>query len=257
MSPAVPGCAKMRTVGCAEERRATKTSTRSGNATVAGLVYHFEFSNGRRESLRVDAASLTPQSTDLPAWTELSFHQCAGCPLSTAEVPHCPMAANFVPLVELFGSVRSYDEVTVRVESEERTVIKQTTMQRALRSLMGLLAASSACPRVDFLKPMAYFHLPFSSEQETIYRVASSYLLAQYFRQQKGKGPDISLAGLKTHYEALIQVNAAMAKRIHSVELGDSAVNALVLLDLLAQALPFSIETALEELRQPFEKFVS
>ncbi len=165
------------------------------------------------------------------------------------------MAVNFVPLVELFGRLRSYEDVTAQVESEERIVIKRTTVQRALRSLMGLLAASSACPHVDFLKPMAHFHLPFSSEEETIYRVASSYLLAQYFRRQQGKDADWRLDGLKAHYQALQQVNAAMARRMRSIEIDDSAVNALVLLDLFAQTLPFSIESALEELQPAFEKY--
>ncbi|MDA8109492.1 MAG: hypothetical protein M0015_12805 [Betaproteobacteria bacterium] len=222
---------------------------------MATLVYHFEFPSGRKESLRIDPSAPAGQGAGLPAWTELGFQQCANCPLSPADAPRCPMAVNFVPLVELFGRLRSYEDVTAQVESEERIVIKRTTVQRALRSLMGLLAASSACPHVDFLKPMAHFHLPFSSEEETIYRVASSYLLAQYFRRQQGKDADWRLDGLKAHYQALQQVNAAMARRMRSIEIDDSAVNALVLLDLFAQTLPFSIESALEELQPAFEKY--
>lgn len=222
---------------------------------MTSLVYHFEFPNGRMESLRVDPTGLVEQGAALPAWTELAFHQCANCPLSPADTARCPMAVNFVPLIELFGRLRSYEDVTVQVESEERIVIKRTSVQRALRSLMGLLAASSACPRVDFLKPMAHFHLPFSSEQETIYRVASSYLLAQYFRRQRGAQADWQLAGLKAHYEALQHVNAAMAQRMRSIEIDDSAVNALVLLDLFAQTLPFAIESALAELQPAFDKY--
>lgn len=218
------------------------------------MTYRFEFPDGRQEALRVDSDAVPAPDDELPPWTELGFHRCANCPLSPASAPRCPMAVNFVPLVALFGRLRSYDEVTVSVESEERTVAKRTTVQRALRSLMGLLAASSACPHVNFLKPMAHFHLPFSSEEETIYRVASSYLLAQYFRRRDGSEADWGLEGLKENYEQMQQVNAGMAKRMRAIQIDDSTLNALVLLDLFAQTLPFSIESALEELQPAFEK---
>ena len=169
------------------------------------------------------------------------------------------MAVRLVPLVELFGKVRSYEEVTAHVESEERTVTKRTTVQRALRSLMGLLSATSECPHVGFLRPMAHFHLPFSSAEETIYRVASMYLLAQYFRKQQGQPADSGLEGLKAHYHDLQQVNASMAKRLAEISAhdaksnGDSSVNALVLLDVFAQSMPDSIDAQLEELRPAFQ----
>jgi len=222
--------------------------------SAAKLVYHFQFPDGRTESLQVGAAVPGQAQADLPPWTELGFHQCANCPLSAADTPHCPMAVSLVPLVVLFDKVRSYDDVTAQVESEERTVTKRTSVQRVLRSLMGLLSASSECPRIDFLKPMARFHLPFSSMEETIYRVVSSYLLAQYFLRQQGKPADAGLEGLKARYRALQQVNAGMAARLGAIRLegGDSSVNALVLLDLFAHSLPYSIDAELEELRPAF-----
>ena len=36
--------------------------------------------------------------------------------------------------------------------------------------------ALSGCPVLEQLKPMARFHLPFASVEETIYRAASMYL---------------------------------------------------------------------------------
>jgi hypothetical protein len=171
------------------------------------------------------------------------------------------MAVDFVPLVDLFARLRSHEEVTVQVQSSERTVGKRTTVQVALRSLMGLLSASSACPRVDFVKPMAHFHLPFSSERETIYRVASSYLLAQYLRRRKGEKFDPGLDGLKVHYRELQQVNQAMASRIRQIAYGteikmaDGTINALTLLDVFAQTVPLSIDATLEDLQPAFEQY--
>ena len=226
---------------------------------MANLVYRFEFPDGHAESLQVRMPAQDDSPEDVPGWTRLSFHQCGNCPLSPSETRDCPMAVRLVPLVELFGKVRSYEEVTAHVESEERTVTKRTSVQRALRSLMGLLSATSDCPHVAFLRPMAHFHLPFSSAEETIYRVASMYLLAQYFRKQQGQPADSGLEGLKAHYHELQQVNASMARRLAELSAhdeksnGDSSVNALVLLDVFAQSMPDSIDAQLEELRPAFQ----
>ena len=222
---------------------------------MANLVYRFRFPDGRTESL--DAGAGAPR-TELPRWTELGFHQCSNCPLAAAQTPRCPMAVRLVPLVALFEKVRSYDDVTAQVESDERTVTKRTSVQKVLRSLMGLLSASSDCPHIEFLKPMAHYHLPFSSREETVYRVVSTYLLAQYFLRQQGKPADAGLEGLKAHYRELQQVNQGMAARLGAirVEEGDSSVNALVLLDLFAQSLPDSIDADLEELLPAFQEFL-
>jgi hypothetical protein len=220
---------------------------------VQTIAYHFQFPDGGNESFVVgeDGTDSLPEA--LPDWTALEFHQCANCPLAVASTPHCPMAVNFVKLVDVFGQRQSYDPVETQIEMAERTVSKSTTVQRAVGSLMGLLAAASDCPHVDFLKPMLHFHLPFSSEEETIYRVTSTYLLSQYFEQQENRPHDWSLESLKRNYQRLQIVNAAMANRLRSLHQTDSAVNALVLLDLLAKALPYTIDEALEELRPIFQ----
>jgi hypothetical protein len=105
---------------------------------------------------------------------------------------------------------------------------------------------------------MAHYHLPFSSREETVYRVVSTYLLAQYFRRQQGKPADTGLEGLKAHYRELQQVNQGMAARLGAIrhEQGDSSVNALVLLDLFAHSLPDSIDADLEELLPAFQEFL-
>lgn len=225
---------------------------------VSKLMYRFEFPDGRSEALEIGTPAPGVRPADLPPWTELGFHQCANCPLSPSDTKHCPMAVRLVPLVALFEKVRSYDDVAAQVQSEERTVAKRTSVQKVLRSLMGLLSASSDCPRIEFLKPMAHYHLPFSSREETVYRVVSTYLLAQYFRRQQGKRADAGLEGLKAHYRELQQVNQGMAARLGAIRdaQGDSSVNALVLLDLFAHSLPDSIDAELEELRPAFQDFL-
>ncbi len=217
-----------------------------------GLTYRYQFNDGSTASFAIKPVACSDDA-GLPEWTMLGFHQCRHCPLSSATTPRCPMAVAFVPLIEAFGKRLSYDTVTVQVESEERTVSKSTSLQQAVGSLMGLLAATSGCPRTGFLKPMAHFHLPFANEQETIYRVASMYLLAQYFERGRGREPDWDLKHLRQHYEDLQLVNAAMALRLRAISDKDGTLNALVLLDLFAKALPFSIDDMLEDVRPVFE----
>lgn len=212
------------------------------------VTYHFNFADGRSAVLG-NTRRPAADGAALPDWTRLDFHQCPNCPLAPQTTPHCPMAADLVELVQTAGALASYEEVEVRVETAERGIVKRTTVQRAAGALMGLLAAGSDCPHVAFLKPMAHFHLPFATQEENIYRVVSSYLLAQYLRQQDGLQPDWALAGLKRHSQAMQSVNMAMAERIRAAAQKDGAINALVLLDLLAKALPYSIDEQLEEIK--------
>lgn len=222
------------------------------------LLYRFAFADGAQACVPVgETHPAAPPSAqqDGPSWTALAFHQCHNCPLRPEDTPHCPMAQHFVPLLSAFVHRNSYDPVTVDVEFEERMVRKASTVQRAMGSIMGLLAAQSGCPHTAFLRPMAHYHLPFASEEETLYRVASMYLLAQYLRQSEGLEPDWAMVRLKAHYAELQRVNAAMAQRLRASQQEDGAVNAVTLLDLLAKALPYSINEALADIAPVFKAY--
>lgn len=77
-------------------------------------------------------------------------------------------------------------------------------MQRGLSSLLGLILATRDCTYTRYFRPMARFHLPLASEEETIYRAASMYLLAQYLRANDGKQVDINLTRSAEIYKLLI-----------------------------------------------------
>jgi hypothetical protein len=230
-----------------------------GQANMGDLsfLYRFRLADGRRQAfeLRLDSTTLEPHSNpaeERPDWTRIEFHQCPNCPLTPADRPHCPLALRLSPLMPLFEGLQSHNEVDVEAVTAERTVTGHTTAQRALSSVMGLIVATSGCPHTLFLKPMARFHLPLSSEEETVYRASSMYLLAQYFRCKQGEAADFELLGLKRTYDTLHRINVAMAERLRAVSSKDSAVNAVVLLDLFTKAMPYSIEESLEEIRYLF-----
>lgn len=225
------------------------------------IVYEFVFPDG---SHRVCGIRLNPQSIDqyteedvtLPGWTLLSYHQCPNCPLDSTATPHCPVAVNLVKLVKETSDLRSYDKVEVKITTPERTVSSVTTIQRGISSLLGLTMATSACPHTSYLKPMARFHLPFASEQETLCRATSMYLLAQYFLYKQGKSPDLELTGLNEVYRNLQIVNNSLAQRLRAASDQDAAVNAIILLDLFAKAFPYCIEESMEDVRYLFTAFI-
>lgn len=221
------------------------------------LTYRFSLPNGRERvfPLKLDSASaeLVPAPTEAaPPWTKLEFNQCSGCPLSAAKVSHCPAALQMAGLIDEFTDVVSFDEVRVTVETDERSVSSTLSAQQAVASLMGLLMAASGCPRIAVFRPMARFHLPFSNEMETAYRVAAMYLLAQHFAASEGAAPDVLLQRLEEVYRGIHAVNRGMAQRLRAATRQDAIVNAVVLLDVNTSLMPVAIHEILSEVRPSF-----
>ncbi len=226
------------------------------------IEYRFNIEGEQSDSYKVILDPVSLQTIEdgmkaLPDWTKLTFQQCENCPLGSSTTAYCPAAVNMVLLVERFNQLLSYDSTTVMVITAERNVYHQTTVQRGICSLMGLLMASSGCPQTAFFKPMARFHLPFASTDETIWRATSTYLLAQYFQQQEGRSPDLCFQGLSEIYDRIQTVNHAFAKRLRSACRHDSMINAIILLDMFAKSMPTAIEASLEDIRHLFEPYLS
>ena len=205
----------------------------------------------RRENLEL--VGNVPQI--LPSWTSLGYHQCPNCPLTVDTHPNCPLAVNLVNVVRPFTGILSHNEIHVEVKTEERTVSKATTAEEGIGSLLGLVMATSGCPHLAFFKPMARFHLPLASEEETIYRATSMYLLAQYFLKKREQNADLELEGLTKIYNNIQAVNIAIATRLRSATDQDSTINAVVILDVYAKTLEYAIEESLEEIVYLFTPF--
>ncbi len=225
------------------------------------IEYRFRLSDDKIEEFRVELDPLTlnlmtaiPENP--PLWTELGFHQCPNCSLETANHRYCPLALSILDIVEHFDHVLSYDRIHLDVHAEDRHISQQTSAQQGLSSLMGLLIAASGCPHTEYFKPMARFHLPLASRDETVYRAVSTYLLAQYFIQREGREADFQLKGLKKIYDDIQEVNYAVAQRLRAASEADSPVNAIVILDTYAKAIPFLIEDSLDYIKYLFDPFI-
>jgi hypothetical protein len=230
------------------------------SADVIRILYKFQSDDGSERGFETVLDGKTMQlrndlSPTLPSWTKLSFNQCENCPLGS-EVEHCPVAANLSGLIESFKFSTSYESVFVVVDTPERSYAKQTTVQNALSSLMGIYMVTSNCPILDKLRPMVRFHLPFASATETVYRSVTMYLLAQFFKKQKGKKPDWDLERLSGIYKEISKVNKGMWNRVSAASSFDANVNALIVLNTFGDALRFSIKKGLDDLEKLFGNYM-
>jgi hypothetical protein len=214
------------------------------------IEYRFDLPDGSQKNLDLtfNAADFTlANRADAapPFWTELQFSQCANCPLSAADHPHCPAAVQMAPVIESLQTLVSFDSIAVTVKQGERTVQTQTSAQQALSSVLGLIMATAGCPWTDRLRPMARFHVPFAEELETVYRSVCSFLLA---RELLGGADAQGFGMLARLYQNLHVVNRDMSRRLGAATRTDPARNAMALLDSYTMLLPAALESSLEEL---------
>ncbi|MEZ4577423.1 MAG: hypothetical protein R2861_04300 [Desulfobacterales bacterium] len=68
---------------------------------------------------------------------------------------------------------------------------------------------------------------------------------------------DTELAGLSKIYKNLNVVNVHIAERLRSFTRTDSSINAVIVLDVFTQTVPFVIDDHLEEIRYLFKPYFS
>ncbi len=208
------------------------------------LHYKVEFNRARKHLL---------DNNLYPAWTQLHFHQCSHCPLNNDEYSHCPVAIDAHEIVLGFAEVLSCKEADIRVTTLERQYFKHTDVQTGLRALIGFVMATSACPILRPLRGMAYYHLPFASLDEIVFRVASAYLLHQYYVHQKGGSVDLEFEGLKQHFKSLQTLNYHFSERIRAACDADANLNVLATLFTISSMLSLSLEKHLRKIEYLFD----
>jgi len=214
------------------------------------ICYHycFTFPDRTVKEFHIECNAKTlliqkPPPHACPEWTKLSFCKCPHCPLDENIYKYCPIAVNLVELVTAFGGSLSFEQVEIFIETRARSYTKQTALSKGISSLIGIYMVTSGCPVMEKLKPMVRYHLPFATNEETTYRAVSMYLFAQYFISKSGGRPDWDLKNLLQIYDDVRTVNEYFCQRFADFRLqdGDANINAMVILDCLADSLQFSI----------------
>lgn len=220
------------------------------------ILYSMTFQDGRREEFAVtqdgEGGEIVIDSDFIPpAWALLGHHQCSHCPLQPDEITYCPIARNLAFLFSGRNTGTSYDKVFLRVQVGQRGyVFDETTTQRALSSLFGLICALSPCPHTLPLRPMGVFHLPLATDVETLVRISSLFLLRSFLTHQDRPEAPVDLSDMETTYRNLGKLNQGMAARIRSASSSDAAVNAITLLDVLVKDVRFELDGQLSLLKQ-------
>ncbi|MEQ1775369.1 MAG: hypothetical protein ABL891_16460 [Burkholderiales bacterium] len=210
------------------------------------ITYVFQIDSGAEVRFDVDLNRPAPGG-ELPVWTLLEKDKCPHCPLPATPGARCPAAADLVPLVERFSALASIGIADVRVVRSEYEVSKRTDTQTALSAMMGLILATSGCPILSRMRPLAHTHLPFAGETETIYRIVAMHLLACFLDKAAA-----DLKGLEALFTDIDKLNLAFAQRIKRAIEGDASINALVLLHSRNMMASLLIEENLEKIRAWF-----
>ncbi len=204
----------------------------------AGAVYRFDVDFGR-----------PPAGGILPEWTRLETDRCPHCPLPNAPGARCPAAADLVPLVERFSALSSIDRVDVRVVTSAFEARKHTDTQTALSALMGLVLATSACPILGRMRPLAHTHTPFATTGEQVYRIVSMHLMGRFLR-----GEPEGLDGLDEFFSDIDRLNHAFFGRLSRAVQRDAGINALLALHSRSTLASLTIETEIEKIRTWFQQ---
>ncbi len=225
------------------------------------IQYRFRFSDDQTTELELHLRTDSMLSVGWvpahpPEWTALENHKCSNCPLSVEQNPFCPAALALTKLVDDVGHMDLLDTVNLQVLTAGRSVVQNTTVQKALASFIGLLMATSGCPRAAFFRPLAKFHYPLASESETMFRSLTVFLLAEYYLHKQGREAKFDIDGLFAIYGELETVNSAIAERL--IASGDKvAAQCMKEWDVFSGMFPLRVEELLNELQPLFDVYLT
>jgi len=180
-----------------------------------------------------------------PQWTRLEHHRCSNCPLSAERHSHCPAALDIAKVVSCFAQAPSHKAVHVQVDMHERTHSRDTDLQTALHSVLGLMLSTSACPVLSRLRGLARQHVPFATLEETVFRMVGAFLIGQHLQARQGEVADGSLQGLVDFCAEVQTVHHHLKLRLEALAGGDAHLNALVSLMTMTMLVGFSLEQQL------------
>jgi hypothetical protein len=216
--------------------------------------FHLEDGSNWEYTLRFDSKQrfLPEKESSGKEWTKLGFKQCPHCPLDKST--DCPVARNLDQIVEDSQKTISVKRTLVIVTTPERTFSKKCSTSEGLLALFGLVMASSGCPHLDWLRPMARFHLPFSDIDETMSRILGNELLRQYF-SDRTQTLENAADNIQQRYSNVEKVNHAFIERIRAYCDGDADKNAIASLDVFTQIFRYQQESDFSSLKILYEDY--
>ncbi|HHT9110243.1 MAG TPA: DUF6901 family protein [Candidatus Brocadiaceae bacterium] len=225
------------------------------------ITYTIQLKGGKEYTLEVDldrSNHIELSNSETHAfWTKLDYNQCANCPLQATKRKYCPVALDIEEIAGKFKDVISIERADVWVRTKDRSFFKNCDVQEALKSLFGLIMASGSCPVLSRLKPLACFHLPFATIEETIQHLVGIYLIKQHLIYREGEtAPDWDLKGVEELYQQLETVNIHLMNRLRDASNKDANLNALYLFVTLTTLIATDIHEMIGEINPILRKFL-
>lgn len=215
------------------------------------ITYNLHLKSGKEYTFEVDVdrqdCTVEANNETHTFWTQLDYNQCSNCPLQASSHKYCPAALDIEDIARKFEDIISIERADVWVHTKDRSFFKNCDVQEALKSLFGLIMASGSCPILSRLKPLAHFHLPFANLDETVHRLAGTYLIKQrlIYREEKSD-PDWDLKGIEKLYGELETVNVHLMNRLRNASKKDANFNALYIFVTLTSLIAMDINKMLE-----------
>ncbi len=223
------------------------------------ITYQLQLQDGTERRYEVDIErrySLPERNAEHhPEWTRLENQRCSNCNLDPQQHRYCPVALEFEEIALHFAHTASIERVDVWVHTKERSYFKNSDMQSMLKSLFGLIMASGACPILSRLKPLAHFHLPFATLEETVHRLAGTYLIRQYLKQCDDVGSaKCELDEVEELYREVKVVNLALMQRIRQATREDASINAIQIFVSITSIVEMGVEDILSRMMPVLRK---
>lgn len=219
------------------------------------IEYYFSFDDGLDLAFEVNldrSFDFGQDFSSAPEWTRLTNNQCQNCPLDRKHYSHCPAAIDLDKVISNVQMIAAHTKTNVRVVTPDREYLKRVTLEEGIRSLMGLIMATSACPVFRELRPNARTHLPFASREELVLRLCSIYLMKQYLLWREGKEPDWEMHGVIEQHKQLQLVNQAFWQRIMTAFQSDANSKALLGFFSVATDISRSMDAQLGRVKHVF-----
>ena len=196
----------------------------------------------------VDPAELNAYS-GVPRWVKLEYEQCGRCPFTTNDTTYCPAAFELQGVISQCRKFASYEQVEFSRETEKGTTTTQTDMQKALFSVIGEKAISSACTVLNSRQWSLDYYSMITTPENIFYRSLSTYLVRQFLIGNSGREPDFQLKGHIDYVEEIISVFGSLLERFRNVSGMDSTNNAVVRLVTSGQLLLVKRDEWIESLK--------
>ena len=196
----------------------------------------------------VDPAELNAYS-GIPGWVKLECEQCGLCPFTTNDTIYCPAAFELQDVISQCRKFASYEQVEFSKETEKGTITTKTDMQKALFSVIGEKAISSACTVLNSRQWSLDYYSMITTPENIFYRSLSTYLVRQFLIGSSGREPDFQLTGHIDYVEEIISVFRSLLQRFRNISGMDSTNNAVIRLVTSGQILLVKREKWIESLK--------